>query len=331
MSQSIYSAVVIGLGQIGLGYDYHLTDDSFIFTHCTALTYHPQFKLLAAVDPLNSNREQFKQKYNLPCFENIFDLFKLFSPDIVVISVPTLLHEEVFNSILQLYKPKLILCEKPLSLSLETAKSMIEKARKKNIRLITNYIRRFDKSAQFLKENFTGNYFGDIYKGLIWYSKGLFNNASHFLDLLIYFFGKPTAIQVISCENNPHFHYDPEPNFVVSFGEKNFFFLSTREKNFSLVKMELISDKGIITYKNGGEKIFFKGLIKDPMNSNYTLLSGKDFFIENSLKRYQYNVVDWIAKLLDNPTVNIPCDEESVEETQLALHEIISQLKGNNG
>ena len=51
-----YSAAIIGLGQVGQGYDYTSNDESVILTHASALKYHNGFDLILAGenrDPAN--------------------------------------------------------------------------------------------------------------------------------------------------------------------------------------------------------------------------------------------------------------------------------------
>jgi hypothetical protein len=43
--------LLVGLGQIGLGYDLALDPDRYIYTHSRALSRHPKFRLLVGVDP----------------------------------------------------------------------------------------------------------------------------------------------------------------------------------------------------------------------------------------------------------------------------------------
>jgi len=43
-------ALIVWLGQIGMGYDYHCSADDFIATHARALYLHPDFELVGGVD-----------------------------------------------------------------------------------------------------------------------------------------------------------------------------------------------------------------------------------------------------------------------------------------
>lgn len=45
------SVLIIGLGQIGMGYDLHLDPTLHIYSHARAFSLHSDFDLLAAVEP----------------------------------------------------------------------------------------------------------------------------------------------------------------------------------------------------------------------------------------------------------------------------------------
>ena len=52
---------LIGLGQIGMGYDFD--DEHTIYTHSKAIDEHNQFKMIAAVDINPIKRQLFEDKY----------------------------------------------------------------------------------------------------------------------------------------------------------------------------------------------------------------------------------------------------------------------------
>ena len=55
--------LVIGLGQIGMGYDITHNDNQLVLTHCRALSMHPMFEILGAVDPSMDKRSVFEEHY----------------------------------------------------------------------------------------------------------------------------------------------------------------------------------------------------------------------------------------------------------------------------
>ena len=136
--------LIIGLGQIGQGYDYDLNHEKYILTHSQALQAHPNFELTGGIDLFDENRKRFQKKFNKPSFSEIDDVKKNADLDLVVVAVPTEKHLEIVKKIVSIHSPKLILIEKPLSFSFEEAKEIIQIGTEKNFSLAVNYIREFE-------------------------------------------------------------------------------------------------------------------------------------------------------------------------------------------
>ena len=45
-----YSVLLLGLGQIGMGYDYDAADNTLVLTHARAFFEHPAFVLSGGID-----------------------------------------------------------------------------------------------------------------------------------------------------------------------------------------------------------------------------------------------------------------------------------------
>mgnify|MGYP006141592483 CR=1 FL=1 len=84
---SVNSAIVIGLGNIGMLYDYDLSKQ--IATHCRAIDSHPEFELSGGVDINKKNLRLFEKKYNKPAYNTIDNAISELKPDLIVISNPT--------------------------------------------------------------------------------------------------------------------------------------------------------------------------------------------------------------------------------------------------
>jgi UDP-N-acetyl-2-amino-2-deoxyglucuronate dehydrogenase len=128
--------------------------------------------------------------------------------DIIAICTPNGLHAE--HSIMALEAGYNVLCEKPMSLSTEDAGKMIKTAERANRRLFIVKQNRFNPPVEALKklldENRLGKIFSiqlncfwnrnsDYYVSSDWKGTNvldggtLFTQFSHFIDLLLYFFG----------------------------------------------------------------------------------------------------------------------------------------------
>ena len=128
-----YSTILIGLGQIGLEYDYELNSEEFILTHAQAIHAHPAFDLIGGIDIHEKNRKKFEEKFHKPTFAEINAVTRIADLDIVVVAVPAAINLETFKKIVARFSPKLILIEKPLSFLFEEAQEIVRIGKEKNV------------------------------------------------------------------------------------------------------------------------------------------------------------------------------------------------------
>ena len=131
------SCVVIGLGKIGLTYD--LINDN-IHTHSKALHKDKNFLLQCGVDTNKNNLKIFKKTYNKNTFINLTDLKKSkIKVNTFIISTPTNLHYENIKYIIKNFKPKVIVCEKPISYKANEIKNIIKTCKKKKNKICRKF------------------------------------------------------------------------------------------------------------------------------------------------------------------------------------------------
>ena len=307
-------AAVIGLGRIGMGYDYKERGNKVIATHAMAFAKDPAFQLVGAVDPDKFRRKAFTKKYSKLAFENIDELFKKTSPEVIALAVPTKFHAPVFARVIK-YRPKAVILEKPLAHNLVSAG---------NIPVLVNYPRRFEPGANQLKELIRSGGLGEIYKGVVWYSKGILNNGSHYIDLLLWLLGDATELRVIN-KGRLWDKTDPEPDFVVKFGKAEVFFLACREEKFSIVDMELIGTKGKVSYANFGLDIQYWPCVSDPVYPGYTILGPKSKRISSDLHRSQLHVQRHLAQYLSGKKKDLISSTKTALRTMEIINDILSK------
>jgi len=317
-----FKAAVVGLGKIGQGYDYDCHDESLITTHASAYHFHPSFDLVAGMDLNTMSCLAFEKKYKAQTFNCLDEMMETLNPDVISIAVSTNIHYEIFNKIISYY-PKAILLEKPIAVSVNQAQDMVSAAGNAGIPLIVNYIRRFEPGTNKLKEMISNGVIGDIYKGIVWYGKGLKNNGSHFIDILMYLFGKVKNIHLISRGRNFDAlgYEDAEPDFQLEFCDTIILFQSTRSECFSLTEFALIGTKGTIFYND--DRIEYRLTKNDPFNKGYTKLQEEPDRIKTYFERYQYFVVDSLSGFLKKQTT-INSDGNSALETLKIVQKILS-------
>lgn len=291
------SCVIIGLGQIGMGYDFDFISESAIYTHTRAIALHTGFRLVGAVDVSPGQQARFEQRYGAPAFDRIETALRQLQPDVVVIATSSESHCAILAQVLDTCRPKLVLCEKPLAYELDQARDMVEMSEKAGIDLFVNYIRRTDPGVVEIKRRIDSGEISTPIKANVWYSKGILNNGSHFLNLLELWLGDISATTVINpgrlWDNN-----DPEPDFEIQFDLGTVVFRAAWEESFSHYCVEVLSPSGRLRYDRGGEVIEWQGVDADPNFDGYRILAEQRDTIANGMNIYQWHVYDQLAKHL---------------------------------
>ena len=318
-----FTAAVIGLGQIGQGYDYDWPDSSRILTHASGFHYHDFFRLVGGVDPNPESRMRFEKKYKRPAYDSIEALFLQESPQILSLAVPTQLHHTVFKEIIE-HHPLAVICEKPIAASLKDALNMLALSDKHNCVLLINYMRRCDPGVLSVKKAIDQNEIGDIYKGVVWYSKGLLNNGSHFIDLLLYLLGDVHGMEIIETGRRLNSN-DAEPDIRLRFKKASIYFLSAHEECFSLNNMRLIGTQGEIHYAKSGNEISIRKTQPHPDYPEYYILKPNHELVYNDLQRYQWHVLEQLKNNLIDGTPIIS-DGKSAVKTMKVIEKVFSEL-----
>jgi predicted dehydrogenase len=305
---SKYRAVVIGLGKVGMGYDYSCHTNLHIMTHASAYYHHPGFSLIAGIDPDPNKRELFTQKYNTSAYASISEMGYSNEIDVCSIATPTSKHESSFYEVLQL-QPKSILCEKPFSHSITSALKMRDLANKNNIILFVNYMRQFEPGVQKIKALLFKGILGHINKIFVKYSKSFLNSATHFLSLIQYLFGSPitnlrsdSGDGCISC----------------CIGSIVCYFISVDSTEFDLYEMQIIGSMGILNYEDAGRSIYYRLCSEDKDIDHAITLNNKYFVIENDFNRFQWHVVDTLYRALLTEDVTASNVDLAIETLRVA-------------
>lgn len=290
--------LIIGLGQIGMGYDLHAEAAALAITHARGFSTHRGFRLVGGVDPSPERRRLFEQHYKSPAFGSTAEAVRAVSPDVVVIAVPTEFHRETLRAVLGAGRPRAVLCEKPLAYDLDEARDIVGLCAERGCALFVNYMRRADSGVAEIKRRLVDGTIAAPEKAIVWYSKGIFNNGSHFLDLLQSWLGEVASTHVIQRGEVLHGR-DPEPDVAVSFARgATAYFVAARERNFSHYTIELIAANGRLRYERGGEEILWQRVIADPVIAGYTVLDPVPELIANDLAHAQWRVADQLAECL---------------------------------
>jgi predicted dehydrogenase len=296
MSSKKYKVLNIGLGKIGLDYDYGL-DSQYIMTHSRAFTFHKDFDLIAAVDIDSESRKNFETKFKKKAYSTIQQALRDNVPDIVVIAVPTQYHLTALQEVLNLCHPSLVLCEKPLAYSLDDAKKMMNLCQSSGVKLVINYMRQFQPSTGEVQRRIASGEIQAPIRGTVFYTKGFLHNGSHFINLLSSWLGDIVGFEGVSV-NKRLAHNDADIDVTINFEKGKVIFISLDESNYSHYSMVLHAQNGCLRYDDGGNKVSWYSAQKSETIKGYTYLENEGKELDADMNRSQWYVADEIKKML---------------------------------
>ena len=166
--------------------------------------------------------------------------------------------------------------------------------------------------------------FGEIYKGVVWYSKGFINNGSHFIDLLRWFFGEISSVNVIK-NGRKWDNKDPEPDLCVCFGNTEIYMLAGREEKYYMGSFDMVASGGAVTYIDG-QDIKIQYAKDDPIYPKYKSLS-KISKIANPSERNIWYLYENLVNHFES-SASIPSNLDTATATLSSVMEIIYKLRG---
>lgn len=289
--------LIIGLGQIGMGYDFDSAADGGVYTHARAIDLHPTFELVGGVDPAEGQRQRFEAKYGARAFADVGSAMDAIRPQVVIIATPADMHRCHVDAVLAQHRPEILICEKPLAFDLGEGEAIIRGCEDAGVPVFVNYIRRSDPGALEVRRRFEAGEIAVPVKGAFWYSKGFINNGSHFLNLLQDWIGEVKRFTVL----NPGRRWagvDPEPDVQIEFERGTVVMQAAWEEAFSFYGGELLSPSGRLSYGDGGSSISWKGLSPNGGGGGQGQLSVEVENIENDMDRYQLQVYEQLSRFL---------------------------------
>lgn len=181
----VLKAAVIGVGNMGKN-------------HARLYNELPQSKLVAVSDLDEKLGKEIAKMFSCKYYKDFKEMLKKEEIDVISVVVPTMYHKSV--SVECMVAGKHVLVEKPISDTLESAKEMIDVAKKHNVKLAVGHIERFNPAVQKLKALVSRGSLGDItsisakrvglFPPQIKDANVIIDLASHDIDVFSYILGK---------------------------------------------------------------------------------------------------------------------------------------------
>lgn len=201
-------AGLIGCGRIGYTFDLD-SKRKGVWTHAKAYAETPEIDFVGVSD-IAAVAQACASKYGTRVLEHK-DLVE--HCDVISVAVPEQSHLSVLNGLLYWTKrvenpPKVLWVEKPFISDYGEARRIVDEFAKYNCHIHVNYQRRFCDGFRKLKE------MGKPKGVNVTYVRGLYNTASHFIDLMVGLYGSNCDVKQINNSGDFALRYN---DFIVHF------------------------------------------------------------------------------------------------------------------
>ena len=334
-------ALLVGLGQIGCGYD---LDQPFrqdqpcsgpvTWTHARAMACHPQVELVAAVDPSPQARDRFCAVYGCPAFADLEDCFQGLGKEdlgLVVVAVPPSLQPMLVEQILSSCRPLMLLLEKPVAINAEGAERLrLACAQHPDLVVAVNYIRRFLPAVLELQSQLQGGNFGELLHGRLVYGKGLLSNGSHFVNLAEAWLGplRPGCV----LEHGPTYAgFDQEACLTLTAPGQSGALVhvhSIGRAGLRAGELDLWFTRGRLLWANDGRSVQHWQLGKAALGDSHRPLMAEPQVLASGMEHYQHWVLNNLVSHGQQPSaVPIHCDLSAGIETLQLLESALNACR----
>ena len=304
-------------------------------------------KIEAMADISEKVRQEFEEKYNCKTYSSAEEMLENVSDniDLVDICAPTFLHEEFI--LLALKHNKHVICEKPLSINLNSVDNIISKLKSSDRYLMVAQVLRFWTEYVRIKEWFEDGVFGDIklvsamrfaqHPKSEWFYNpkksggGIFELHIHDIDFLCYLFGDVKEVYANGSkdENESWDFINSSIKFKngISASAQGIFGITD---NYPFTaNMKVIGDKATAEYSLSAGV----NLDSDGKQSNSLILyrKGKEPIIENikSKDAYELELEYFIDCVKNNKKPEI-VSLDSIKRTIKTINCLIESLESGN-
>ena len=259
MDKKLLKVLIVGCGNMAGGYDLHQPDEALPLGHAKAFRQHGGFEVTTCIDPNYSQRQDFQNRWQIPeGFASWRDLpHKQGVFDVVSICSPTVVHAGDIQAALKL-KPGLIFCEKPVTALVAQTQKAVKLCADNQVLLAVNHSRRWSPQVLELKQQLKEGHWGRVRSVSAVYNKGMLNNGSHMIDLLLSLFG---ILQITHVGQAVFDYSEADPSVDACFISVDGVPIQlnlAHAQDYALFEMQIVTEKGLIAMEDGGARWRFR-------------------------------------------------------------------------
>lgn len=295
------NVILIGCGRIG----FLLENDPLRKKPCTHAggALSAGIAITHAVDIDRSRLEKFRCSSGISpenCSTHYRELLNRVTPHCVIIATWTESHTDIALFAAR-RGAEIIVCEKPLSWSLKTAKNLIETCEKTGCRLLVNHERRYDpryrKAAELLRSGKIGELktiHGQVLTGPYGGSSSLregggplLHDGTHMIDIIRYFAGDITEVTgSFQRDSRSSGYEDRAAAWLKTHGGIDIFLEAGGSRNYFQFEAVISGTEGKIVIGNGYQSLFlsrpsryYRGF-RDLREVNFPAIKNQNCFTE---------------------------------------------------
>lgn len=330
---NLYKAAVIGLGNIGLMYDF---DPKRIKPASHSLTYawNSGIDYVAAMDVRVEQQESlYELSKETLFFTSLKEMLQSCKFDVISICTPPANH---YSDILEIFKysmqpPRIIFCEKPIVSTVDQYQEIKRLLDLNGTLLIPNFIRRWSSGFEIVDQKLQNKQYGELLKIHIRYTRGILNTGSHLFDLIKRFAGEIHAVRTLYAVNTSA--DSNEPSYTFAFTTHNAvtgFAEAFDDKTYYLFELDLYFEKGKIEIKNSGDTIEFYSVQSHPLFSGLNGLE-LEFKLEDVLQESTFeNAAHEIIDILNGNRIIPSCTIDDGIYPILVANALIRSYENNS-
>jgi predicted dehydrogenase len=278
----MYKALVIGCGNIGAQYD---IQSDRIMTHGKAFAGRKACRL-TFYDKDASLAKAAARRHGAGWISELREKeYKSF--EMISICTPTHIHYDHLKGCLKAGTP-VILCEKPISYSLDELRDLKGLYRKGNSRVLVNYMRRFQPSYIQLKKKLKP--WGRADQLIIKYKRGIANNGSHALDLLEFIFEKKINLSGIRFEKPVYDAFAQDPT-LGGHGIWNNMYLNLvgiPDTAYPVFEIEIYYKQGCVLITDSGNNLQMNEMKKGVWKEQYSQTHCLNHYMLPVIRKAEY-------------------------------------------
>jgi len=316
------NVALIGMGNIGLLFDINKKSKSAL-SHIKALYLHKEFNLKYLVDIDDKHLKKVKKFFpNVKFCTNYQDIINNNDIDIVTVATPTSTHFTILNDFSSNKNIKLYFMEKPLFNTKDEYKQISKNIKNK---IVVNYLRRFDKNIQKLKQQIKINKYGTIQKIVINYCKGLKNNGSHMIDMVNFLFNNPTIISSKILSHTTGFNkLDLTYDIFIEIEYENniipLYFLGLDHTLYNIIEHNLYFENKIVKYINSKSAIEYYDIVTDKNFLSYKVTSDIPKVKKVKTTKLMLKAYNDLANMIYKNKTNISSYKDEIANIQFLSH-----------